>query len=754
MARGEPPNSAVIGCAACICLLLIIGVITLIVVAANNNSSTDGGTGTNSAPVHGRVVSAAELAAKNRFLIVSEDVPVGEESVFETESSARAVLNGGSPTPKPTPSPPSAGTVSFDYVIVGQGSGGVQTEYFLARALKRAGIPVSVGAFEAAAEVGGNVRAIKLRAPPNYDGSFGANLWGDLGAQRTTQMTLGMKRRMIAELKLPLLQTPFKNDVNTRGRRLVCQDPSRKALAAKAALIADGGDPNTNDGIGSLAFSFGDICTYNETFIDGETGAFIGLQPPGNPLFNDDPSLNAYEYLLHNGKFLITQDEPDLNTGAYDFYTSEGDHPINGRLCTTGSDCPFDVAGPALEWKSHVAFQLSQQLPGFPVLNYNYSKFMENDNVGFMGDYRRQFGAKSYSDYNLREWANTNGVNGYIPGGERRFIQTMLKNATDNGVQLFTNERVISVNSGSGGSGAKFVLKTSKGRTVNVRKFLFLNLPPFFLQNHSDTDPIARWEGEQISGNVINQLRQVRELKQPDPQRVVRILVQHTPGRPAWFWQLFDQRTGNHSYRQFGDTGCFSRTEFIDTPYHRCTNHYVPVYTDDECQELWLSYAEEANRTGDFALFKQRVTLEMRSSFPEIANIPEPELVALSFFPSAWHWGKRSYDDIQNFEVTRKAANPLNGQPLALIAEAYVESFQGWQEACSRGAKRALLTRLGSEPGVGPALQQIFNNLFNIAREPETGEISDASPFGIFGYQPPLYNPPNPAFLFPNERWW
>ena len=55
-----------------------------------------------------------------------------------------------------------------------------------------------------------------------------------------------------------------------------------------------------------------------------------------------------------------------------------------------------------------------------------------------------------------------------------------------------------------------------------------------------------------------------------------------------------------------------------------------------------------------------------------------------------------------------------------------------------RTAKRALLTRLGSEPGVGPALVNLFADLFNIALEPETNAVSDAAPYGIFGYQPPL----------------
>ena len=535
---------------------------------------------------------------------------------------------------------PPGGTLTIDYAIVGQGAGGLATGYWLSQALRNSGVPksqVSVAAFEASSKVGGNIRAVKLQKPPNYDGSFGADLFGDMGAQRTTQMSLGMKRRLIKQLNITMFMTPFKNDIHLRGRRKVCNDPTDQALQALADYIADGGDPTTSTGVGDLAFKYGDLCTYHDEFIDPECGAYIGLRPVADPTGNDDPSLNAYEYLLHNGEFKVAADEPDINTGSYDFYTSEGFNPLTGVQCAEGTTCPFDVASSKYDWKTHVAKYLAH---ADGRLNYNYSEFMEGDDVGFLGDYRKHYGARSYGDYQLREWANTNGVNGYLPGGERRIAQALLKKETDNGVQVFLNERVVSIVTGTGSN--KYVLKTSKNRVVNVRKFLFLNLPPYYLFEKNDIDPAVGWAGAELSGDVVNSLRNVPQLKHPDPQTVVRILAQWEPGKPAWFWQFLDNLNGNHSYRQYGDTGCFSRTEFIDTPYHRCTNHIVPVYTDDKCKEIWLGYLEEAQRTGNFVLLKQRVVDEMRASFPGVVHIPTPVMVAIDYFPSAWHWGKRT----------------------------------------------------------------------------------------------------------------
>lgn len=651
------------------------------------------------------------------------------------------------------------GTLKFDYVVVGQGVGGIATEYFLAQALTDAGVDpsdVSIGAFEANGEVGGNVKTATLVKPANYDGSFGDELYADMGPQRTTQLTLGMKRRMLAELNITMLYTPFKGEHNSRGLRLVCNDPTVRALAERDAA----GDTSTAPALADLAFAYGSLCSQDEYYVGtaatADEAPFPGLHNPALGT-NDAPSDNAYFWLLDGAPFEIVQDEPDLGTAgesSYDFQSGgagfDSPNPVTGRVCRVADgDCPFQqIAAAGDDWPTHIARQMA--FAAAP-LNYNYTKFMEHDNVGFLGDFRKQFGAASYTDWVLREWGTTNGINGYIPGGERRLALGMHRNATANGVQTFLNERVVRVERAPGTKYA-YRLTTTK-RRVFVRKFLFLNLPPYYLFEEEAASG-ARWEGERIGGDVIDELRQVRALQHPDPQETVRIMAQWPPGQPAWFWDLFDNVNGNHSYRQIGDTGCFSRTEMIDTPYHRCTNHIVPVYTDDACERLWLGYAREFRETGDMTRFTQRVVDEMRTSFPDLADkIDTPIKVAFEYFPSAWHWGRRTRDDVSNAEVTRQAAAPLGAaEPLAVIGEAYCTSFSGWMEGAFRGAKRALLTRVAGDV---PQLAARFDALFDVFRDKSTGfGVSDGSWTSNFAYTPSLYADPDPEYMLANEYWW
>jgi len=651
------------------------------------------------------------------------------------------------------------GTLKFDYVVVGQGVGGIATEYFLAQALRDAGVDaseVSIGAFEARDAVGGNVRAVPLVEPANYDGSFGDVLYADQGPQRTTQLSLGMKRRMLAELNITMLYTPFKGEHNSRGLRLVCGDPTVRALAERAAA----GDTASAPALSDLAFAYGSLCSQDEYYVGDvnsvDTAPFPGLHNPAVGT-NDAPSDNAFFWLLDGAPFEIVADEPDLGTAgasSYDFQEGgegfESPNPMTGRVCRVAdNDCPFQqIAAAGDDWPSHIARQMA--FAAAP-LNYNYTKFMEHDNVGFLGDFRKQYGAASYTDWVLREWGTTNGINGYIPGGERRLALAMHRNATANGVRTFVDERVVRIDRGPGSKYA-YRLVTTK-RRVLVRKFLFLNLPPYYLFKEEAASG-TRWEGKRIGGKVIDELRAVRALQHPDPQETVRIMAQWPPGKRAWFWDLFDNVNGNHSYRQLGDTGCFSRTEFIDTPYHRCTNHMVPVYTDDACERLWLGYAREMRETNDDARFAQRVVDEMRSSFPDLADkIDAPVKVAFEYFPSAWHWGRRTRDDVSNAEVTRVAAAPLGpAEPLAVVGEAYCTSFSGWEEGAFRTAKRALLTRVAGDV---PQLTTRFNDLFDVFRDKSTGfGVSDGSWTSNFAYTPPLYANPDPEFMLANEYWW
>ena len=140
--------------------------------------------------------------------------------------------------------------------------------------------------------------------------------------------------------------------------------------------------------------------------------------------------------------------------------------------------------------------------------------------------------------------------------------------------------------------------------------------------------------------------------------------------------------------------------------------------------------------------FEDSIVDALKASFPEMADqIEAPVKGAMQYFPSAWHWGRVAYDDFTNNDVLNKAVDPLDGEPVALIGEAYATSWSGWMEAAFRNAKRVLTTRFTSEPVLDGAINDRFDALFDIFRDPTSNyNVSDGSWLSNFAYTPPYYN--------------
>lgn len=436
-------------------------------------------------------------------------------------------------------------TLYYDYVTVGQGIGGVATNYWLSEAMKKIGVPsnrVSIAAFEGEDDIGGNIHPIKLKKPSNYDGSFGKELYGDQGAQRTSQMTLGIKRRLIHQLGIEMLWSPFEGEYSTRGRRLNCGDPTQGAFSGGPYQVTP--DP---DGLLDMAFAYGSLCLSNEFFVGNTTTQFQKAFPNLHNVdfkTNESPTDDAYFWLLEGGRLEVAEDEPDLNTGNYDFVGFGSTNPVTGQQCDDPQgqnyiECPYELAKTNdLEWKTHVAkmFKFDSMATNQRAtkdFNYDYAHYLEADNVGFIGDYREQYAAYSYGEWQLREWGSTNNIFGYLPGGEKRILTALANRSKHNGVDFYLGERVVKIEY-SDKRDFEFRLETSKNRIVYVKKFLFMNTPPYHLFPEDENEEGTRWPGADLEGDVVKDLREVSEVQAPLAADVLRVLAQWEPGKRAW----------------------------------------------------------------------------------------------------------------------------------------------------------------------------------------------------------------------------
>lgn len=637
---------------------------------------------------------------------------------------------------------------SYDYVFVGGGMASIAGAYWLSDALHRCNRPVSIAVIEKQNYLGGNVYDVPLKMPPasRYDGSWGPQLRGGVGALRTTQLALGLKRRLQAQLGLRMYWTPFRNDVNMRGVRRICQDP----IAYAGADAAD-------------AYAYGDFCNNEPPYVDPaneSVAIFKGFDKFDPFVFSENgASGSVFLYLLQNVPHLTGESDMDAN-GNWEF-SYGGLHPITGELCEPDGPgslphCPYSRSSKR-DWKTHMELEIRDDT--MLALNQNVSKFMQNDNVGFLGDYDHAYSARSVAEYNVYEW-NTNSFNAYMPNGESTLVNAMVAKAKERGVQFFVDEHVLNIETAVK-TGAIYDLKSNR-RRIRVRKYLGLNLPRFYLFPTLDEDPLLRFDGADLSGSIVDRLRMVREVQAPVNARSLKVIVQYEPGKRQWFWDLWDNVNGNYSHRQYGDTGCTSRIEIVDTPFHRCTNHITVVYSDSLCRRKWQSYIELAERTGDYSVLRERIHEELKAAFPELAHkmTEHPVLVKYKLFESAWHYGRVGYDDVGSELLAEVAAEPLGpSERLSLIGEAYFTRRSGWIEGALRSTKR-MLERLASLESFESSLEAVYDDLFSILLDADGG-ICDSSPYDAlgnvssFGYMPVAYPVAERdlSLMVENEQW-
>jgi len=664
----------------------------------------------------------------------------------------------------PPPPPPSGGecgpcggpdpttVITVDYLIGGGGPAGLQTAADLSQALRNTGVSVSsmsIALVEARSVFGGNLRRVNLKSPTNYDNSYGP-LRADMGAQRINVLTLTNQRRLFNEYGIRTYCSPFRNIVNLRGRREVCRTPLDQATNF-APYYDCSFDTNTNQLSCSSdptdTFAYGDFCTYKSTFTDPVTGAYrnvrTGINVTGCHNYdntdagicdnqaNNDPSYDAYQWLLQDNvpPAFDAQISSTLSPHALDYNFCTGIpkvHPLDGSVCTNGVDCPAQRCLNYADYRTFVAAELSTD-PNYEILNNDYANFMQGDNVGFYGDYEQGFGACSYINYQAREW-NTASHSCYPLGGMTSLTDAMAAKARANGVKLYANEPIQCINK-STRPGIAFEVATAN-KLFLVRKFLFGAIPTPTLENRTAMD-----------GDVLRALDTKREFHRARGQEVASVVMQWPPGKPAWFWDLFDAN-GNYSVRQYGDTGCFSRIELIDTPWHRCHNGIRAIYSDFKCRQLYRDLISQGNATGDWSELQHRVLMELRTVFPNL-TIPDPILTYAEMIAPAWYWGKPEYDDISNAQHAVWATAPLGSStPLCLTSESVHIYYQGWTEGALRSSRQCLSTRMTG------ALKTALDNIYS-ARD---ASVPGDGTWNSHNFQD------IPAFAgskhFPNEVWW
>jgi len=463
-------------------------------------------------------------------------------------------------------------------------------------------------------------------------------------------------------------------------------DASTQALVCDVAIIGGGA--------GGLHTAFRLAPTLKEKVCLFEKESVLGgrlLDVAKNPADSSSPVFGAGGMRVMEGQTVlfnlatelgITMETPTLEG---DFLNARGGWAFSKEsLVTRYSVTPdpqgdtetalykqlgLQVARPMIasypDFRSYIVSQVGGE--GFAFLH---------DMSRFRADFEYPLDARGYMDYLDEEW-DVCCTPSYPVGGMSQFIKRMATKTTENGGQIFLAEPVSKIERAGGG----YQLTTSK-RTVNAMKIV-IAIPPHALE----------W----ITGDVADAIKAQRQFKEIIGVKVVTI-TQWWPNR--WWANLRNPSLTapeDNLWRAWSTEHCFNLIEMPLQQYAVDQAVTRSAYVDDRnCVDFWESLLDTGGEAAVAAEIKRG--LEYMFNTTNLAGSPVTLPAALKthvqIWPAGWHW-LRAGAKSTNAQVFDWSIEPLAGEPVALVGEAYNVNRSGWSDGAFKSSIRVLNTKYG-----------------------------------------------------------
>lgn len=299
----------------------------------------------------------------------------------------------------------------------------------------------------------------------------------------------------------------------------------------------------------------------------------------------------------------------------------------------------------------------------------------------FRGDFEYALDARGYLDFLDEEW-DVCCTPSYPVGGMSTFITGMQAKARGKGVRIYTSEPVLSVDRMAGG----FRLETAK-RKVKAQK-LVLAIPPVAFDS--------------MTGDVIDDVTSQEEFQEIVGVKVVTI-TQWWPN--AWWQDIRDpgKTEGNQIWRAWTTQHCVNFIEIPMEPYAAQQKVTRSVYDDDQrCVEFWENAAKQGTAVVEAEIARGLAHLfsDNGLSLPASVSIPTPLKTHVQIWPAAWHW-LRAGAKQTNAQVTSWAVEPLPGEQVALVGEAFNPQRSTWSDGAFKSSIKLLNEKYGMDlPGL------------------------------------------------------
>lgn len=297
-----------------------------------------------------------------------------------------------------------------------------------------------------------------------------------------------------------------------------------------------------------------------------------------------------------------------------------------------------------------------------------------HDMSRFRADFEYPLDARGYMDYLDEEW-NVCCDPSYPVGGMSEFIRGMEREARADGARIFTSEPVLEIR--RNGDAYEVLTETHLANASRV----VIAVPPVALDH--------------IEGDVVEEIRE-----QPEYQSIIAVRVATvTQWWNERWWDAIDASLDNQVWRAWTTEHCVNFVEIPLGAYGRDQMVTRSVYDDDlSCVQFW----EETFAAGGVEAVEAEVQRGLEMLFvdnglspnPDPSPIPQPVRTHVQIWPAAWHW-LRAGTTFTNAQIFDWALEPLAGEEVALVGEAYNVNRSGWSDGAYKSSINLLNMRYG-----------------------------------------------------------
>lgn len=299
----------------------------------------------------------------------------------------------------------------------------------------------------------------------------------------------------------------------------------------------------------------------------------------------------------------------------------------------------------------------------------------------FRADFEYPLDARGYLDYLDEEW-DVCCQPSYPKGGMSAFIRGMETKAAQAGVRIYKGEAVTSIAKKDAGYEIATTTKKAPAKKVVIA------VPPSGL--------------DKIGGDVADRIKATDPYKQIIGVKVVTITQWWDE---AW-WKPIGKPGGTSAedkvWRAWTTTNCLNFIEIPIEPYADAEKVTRSAYVDGEqCANYWENLAKQGDAAVATELEKQLTALFNNGvSEPATVAIPKSKKTVVQVWPAGWYWLKAGAT-ITNAQLTDWAVEPLAGEPVGLVGEAYNVQRSGWSDGAYKSSIKLLNTKYGQTlPGL------------------------------------------------------